>query len=117
MFTKSKGITIVEVVIVVLIITIIFTALTLLITPGRFTARARDDKKLSDLYKFESEINDYMLEYGSYPNTTPPLDINYAHEGKKYEVNTSLEYYLEKSQNDGGDDEDLFESGNDLTLL
>ena len=109
--------TILELLLTISLITIIFSVVVLLISPGSFKDRARDEKKLSDLYTFESEINEYMLNFGVYPDSPPPYEVTYSHNGKRYELNVTLEYYLEKSQNDGGNNPDVFESGNDLTLI
>lgn len=60
-------------------------------------------------------------EYGSVLPTDPLNDgdyfYSYTHNGVSYELNAKLEYNLDLMENDGGNDPNLYEIGNNLTLM
>lgn len=114
---KSFGFTLLELVITVGLILILSTTLFFLLSPTESKAKARDTKLLTDLYAFDASINDYKNENGDYPDLTPPTGVTYQHEITTYELNATLEYYVDKSANDGGNDDDVYELGNKLTIL
>lgn len=51
------------------------------------------------------------------PLNESPYFFSYRHTDSGYEINASLEFLTEYHTNDGGDDDTLYEVGNDLTIL
>lgn len=68
-FKEQKGITYVEIMIVLAILALIFSAVLLIINPAELRAKARDNKRLSDLSVLERIMSEYVLDNGSYPGT------------------------------------------------
>lgn len=114
---KKTGTSIVELILAVSIIMILATTIITFTRPKENLDKAHDERKLSDLAKFEAQVLDSKIDTNVYPDLTPPVDVTYVHTEDTYEINTVLEYYSDKSENDGGNNPDVFESGNDLTLL
>lgn len=112
-----KGFTVIELIVSIGLVVLMATVLVVLVDAPEAKARARDEKTLSNISKFDSEVGIYKLENDIYPNLTPPSGVTYVHTNNSYELNVVLEYYLEKSQEDGGNDAAVYEIGNDLTLL
>lgn len=114
---ETVGFTILELLISIGLILFLVTTLVVLVNAPEAKARARDEKILSDISKFDAEVSIYKLENTSYPDLTPPPGVTYVHTNNSYELNVVLEYYLEKSKNDGGNNPAIYEIGNDLTLI
>lgn len=154
-----KGLTLVEVLVVITIIVITTSTGVLILRPQERQAEARDNVRLSDVATLERAINEFVLDNGSYPDTTMtlresivlptgntsldnsasgwidadlstytsrlPIDpindstykYSYYHTLSAYEINAVLETFDTEAANDGGDDADVYEVGNDLTLL
>ena len=113
----QKGFTILELIISIAFLIFLSATLLILVNAPEAKARARDGKILSDMSKFDVEVSTYKLEKDVYPDLTPPPGINYVHTPNSYELDATLEYYLDKSQNDGGNNPDVYEIGNDLNLI
>ncbi|OGC63429.1 hypothetical protein A2264_01735 [candidate division WWE3 bacterium RIFOXYA2_FULL_46_9] len=155
----KKGFTIFEVVLSAIIIMIATGVIVLYVNRSELTAKARDNKRLSNLNTIEQAVIEFKIDNGSYPdlpdtlrtsdvsttagyavyksefgwiaadlslcgNTLPVDPINddtyrysYQHDTNTYELNAVLEYFTEKSQNDGGNNQTVFETGDNLTLI
>ncbi len=157
---KSKGITLLELLITVTVVLILLAASVLVINPAEKLEKARDEKRLSDISSLERIVNEYKIDNGVYPddadalristalppgnagplqsttlgwikadlsayNTKLPTDpkndatyfYSYQQSGPTYELNARLEHLVELSQNDGGNDPDVYEVGDDLTII
>lgn len=132
---NNKGWTFVELVIVLAIIAILFSAFIRIINPTRFKAKGRDNKRLADIKTLDRMVNEFMLDNGYYPDLAtdnlldyhpfiPQDPINdaqynysYTTDGSVYEINVRFEALTDEMLNDGGNQDDMYEIGNDLTLL
>lgn len=160
MIRNQRGITFVEILIVLGILLILLTFIMVTIDPISLQKRGRDNKRLSDLSVLERIIGEYLLDAGSYPDTLDttrtsislplgnlgplessidgwidqnlsayevklPLDpindstynYSYRHSASGFEINTVLEYYTDKMTEDGGNNDAVYEIGNDLTIF
>ena len=113
----KKAFTLIELLLSIGLILLLLGAVILLINPGQQVKKARDNKILSTMTKFEQEILEAKLDTGSFPDSTPPLGVTYVHLNSAYELNATLEYHIIKAQTDGGNNPAVYELGNDLTLL
>jgi type II secretory pathway pseudopilin PulG len=132
---NQKGLTYLELIIVVLIISIgIFTVM-LIVNPAESRAKARDQKRLSDVQRLETAVLEFRQDNARYPEqlselvpeyiTHIPQDplnegvyvYEYAYTNFGYEINAVLEHYFEYSENDGGNDPTRYEVGNDLSII
>jgi len=130
---EAGGFTIVELIISISVIMILISGVSLIIRPGELKARARDNRRLSDLNTFESGVNQFRLENDRYPTPEElslymvkvPVDpintgmyqYSYSFSGTSYELNARLEYFTAYAADDGGTDPDIYEVGNDLTIF
>ena len=62
------GLTMVEMLIIVSVIIVIFSTVLLVLNPARERAKAKDNKRLSDIALLDRVINEYLLDNGSYPD-------------------------------------------------
>ncbi|MBN1162671.1 hypothetical protein JXA34_02925 [Patescibacteria group bacterium] len=124
-----------ELVISVAVISVLFSVVYLFMRPAEYKAKARDNKRMSDLANFERMINEFYIDNGYYPdiqvddlsmyNVKIPQDpINdatyfytYQTDGAVYEINARLEYLTEEMEDDGGNQSEFYEVGNNLYLL
>ena len=113
----KKAFTILELAITVGLISLLVMVLVIVINPIELKSRSRDERKLSDISAFDALVTGYKIDYNAYPETTPPDGVTYSHTENTYELNVVLEYYTDKSQNDGGDDSAVYEIRNDLTII
>ena len=65
---KEKGVTMVEILVVLAILMILITASTIILNPVEKKARARDNKRFSDINTLDRMINEYLIDNGSYPD-------------------------------------------------
>lgn len=72
------GFTQIELLIVLILITLIFSLITLSINPVEKQAQARDNKRMSDLNTLDRAINEYLLDYEFYPDTIDTLRLSTA---------------------------------------
>ena len=131
---NQKGFTYIELIVVIAIISVGIYTVSVLVNPAEVKARARDQKRLSDIVTLETAINEFRIDNGRYPELgelipdylssipeDPINDVvyfyNYAFTDFGYELNARLEYYQEYAQNDGGTDPEIYEVGNDLTII
>lgn len=63
------------------------------------------------------DFSAYMSKMPTDPINDGDYHYAYFSNGSTYEINARLEYYLEKSQDDGGNDSEVFEDGNNLLLI
>ena len=63
------------------------------------------------------DLTSYMSRLPTDPINDDVHRYSYIHNEATYEVNARLEYYLEKAQEDGGNDINVFEDGNNLLLI
>lgn len=68
-FKFSKGFTLIELLIVISIIGILSTLL--MANYPAFRQRARDGKRKSDIRQYQSTLEAYRADYGSYPTSIP----------------------------------------------
>ncbi len=158
--SHEAGLTLIEILVVSILVMILFTILFIAFNPVQYRAKARDEKRLSDLSTLDRMINEYNVDHNTYPDTVNtlrkstllpggnsgplqsvtvgwikqnlssygtklPVDpvndatyyYSYKQNGTSYELDTVLEYYTDKSANDGGNSSTIYELGNNLTLL
>ena len=65
---SQKGITILEVVIVVFILALLFASVTLFVDPVGMRQKSRDSRRLSDISALERIISEYRVDNGQYPD-------------------------------------------------
>lgn len=65
---KSRGFTIVEILVALTVTILLFTTLLVLISPIQLRQKARDNKRINDLYLLDRIITEYKLDTGSYPD-------------------------------------------------
>jgi type II secretory pathway pseudopilin PulG len=68
-FSKSKGVTVFELVIVVAVLLILATILIIVIKPGILFSETRDKKRISDVSTLERIIVEHLVDTQSYPGT------------------------------------------------
>jgi len=66
--TKQKGVTMTELIIVISLIAILATGSVLILKPGEKRAKARDNRRINDLSTLDRAINEFLLDYGDYPD-------------------------------------------------
>lgn len=142
----KKGFTLIELVLVVVIILTFTSTIILNVRGPENKKRARDNVRLSDIANIERAINEYLLDNSSYPGelgivyvsdtvnwiaglseyiTALPMDpVNegnyryfYTHNGTSYEIDGTMEFFSELSKKDNGDNSEVYEVGNDLSLI
>jgi general secretion pathway protein G len=128
-----KGFTLIELIIVVSIIAILSGIVILVINPAFYQGKARDGRRKTDLAVLQNSLELYYEENGSYPGSgnlaaldptyisNVPSDpkggnYNYFSNGTHYEINVALEQDAASMANDGGNNDNLYEVGTDLTI-
>lgn len=159
---NESGLSLFELTIVVFILLMLLLSTVLLLQPAERRKKGKDERRLSDISAIDRAINEYLVDYGNYPDSEDvtrtstslpsgspgplsssstgwinqdlssyisrlPLDpdnddtyfYSYRHTQNAYELNARLEILTEYSNNasDGGDENDIYEIGNDLTIL
>ncbi len=64
-----------------------------------------------------TELGSYMSRLPTDPLNNSTYFYSYEHTTNAYELDTRLEFYTDKSQGDSGDDDSVYETGNDLTII
>ena len=64
-----------------------------------------------------TELGSYMARLPTDPLNNATYYYSYKHTVTGYELNVRLEFYTDKSQGDSGNDDALYETGNDLTII
>ncbi len=72
-FFPSSGVTLLEVVIVTAVLIILSGISYSLISPTTSKAKARDNKRLSDISNLDRAINEYRIDHQSYPGSQSVL--------------------------------------------
>lgn len=67
---SQEGITILEVVIAIFILSLLFTSVVLFTDPVGMRQKSRDNKRLSDISSLERIITEYKLDNGNYPDVS-----------------------------------------------
>ncbi len=62
-------------------------------------------------------LGSYMSRLPTDPLNNSTYLYSYKHTTNAYELDARLEFYTDKSQGDSGNDESLYETGNDLTII
>ncbi len=65
----QKGVTIVEIILVITVILILLTTVFVFTNPTYFRSKSRDQKRLSDLQTLERIVTEFRLDNGAYPDT------------------------------------------------
>jgi len=65
---SQKGLTIVELLLVITVILILLTTVILFTNPTYFRSKSRDQKRLSDLQTIERILSEFRLDNGVYPD-------------------------------------------------
>ena len=65
----------------------------------------------------EENLSVYTSKLPTDPKNNATYYYSYKHDITSYEINAVLEYYVVKSQNDGGNDTGKYEIGNNLTII
>lgn len=130
-----KGHTLIELVLVMGIVSILFAVVVLNVNPLENKQNARDQKRMSDLQLLDRVVNEYLVDKKTLPTSlstdlseytvkipVDPIDdaiyyYQYAQNVVTYELSAVLENSPDISKNDGGNDDDAYELGNDLTLI
>jgi type II secretory pathway pseudopilin PulG len=68
-FYSQRGITFIDVITTVAIITVLFLAIALILNPVEMQERGRDEKRMSDLNHLDRAISEYLLDADSFPDT------------------------------------------------
>jgi len=141
----NKGFTLLEILIVVSLIISLTSIIVFKINPVKYNQKSRDTLRMSNIAEIERAINEYFLDTGKYPgevntlyvSSTPnwipipnmnkyiskiPMDPGnnfyyYTQNGHTYEVNSSLEFFVDLMQKDGGNNDNSYEVGTNLLLL
>lgn len=159
-FLNSSGFTVIELTITFALISVLMMVLLFALRPAELNARARDNRRLSDIQTLDRIINEYKIDNGNYPDaenftrtstviptsSTGPLEnissgwisadfsdydsvlpldptndstyfYSYRHNIFGYELNARFENYTDLAQNDGGDNNTVYETGDTLTLI
>ena len=156
---KKKGLTLIELLISIAVVTILAGLSFVLINPLEQQKKGRDTKRISDIGVLESAVNQYFMDNKVYPDSVGVLrtsnvaidgstdladskkswiDANlskylshmvvdptnsntyhysYIHDNVSYEVDAVLEIPSAVSQNDGGTNASVYETGTNLSLL
>jgi len=117
------------------IVSILFAVVVLNVNPLENKQNARDQKRMSDLQLLDRVVNEYLVDKKTLPTSlstdlseytvkipVDPIDdaiyyYQYAQNVVTYELSAVLENSPDISKNDGGNDDDAYELGNDLTLI
>lgn len=62
-------------------------------------------------------LSSYAAKLPTDPINDDTYHYFYRHTLHTYEIDARLEYYTDKAQNDGGNDPNMYEVGNDLTVI
>lgn len=161
-YKTPKGFTLIELLLAFTIIAIIAGVVFITASPEFYLNLGKDNKRLSDVSKLETIINEYRIDNGEFPGTanvtyfsdtlpagqigpledtvtgwiladletyssTLPVDPEnsttyryiYRHNGTQYEINAVLEFNTDKMLNtsDGGNSDNAYEIGTNLTIL
>ncbi len=65
----------------------------------------------------KQDLSVYEVKLPLDPINDATYNYKYRHNASGFELNTVLEYYTDKSASDGGNDPNVYEIGNDLTIL
>jgi hypothetical protein len=65
----------------------------------------------------DADLSKYTAKLPVDPLNDATYHYSYYHNITGYELNAVLEYYTEYAQEDGGDDPDIYEMGNNTTLI
>lgn len=76
----------------------------------------------TDIYKstggwIGEDLSDYLDKMFADPRNDSTYYYSYRHNSTDYELNATLEYYLDKATDDGGNNNNKYEVGTDLTIL
>jgi len=72
-FRKQAGVTLTELILAIALIAVLATVSVLLLDPQEKRAKARDNRRISDLTTLDRSINEYLLDTGNYPDA--PLTL------------------------------------------
>lgn len=70
---RSKGLTIVELTLVVFVVVLLFSLVIVLMNPLEYRKKARDNKRISDMATLDRIISEYRIDKGSYPDSSDTL--------------------------------------------
>ena len=145
--TPYNSFTLIELIISVSVLLIISSVLVLKVNPTDSRKKARDNTRLINTAEIDRAINEYLLDNTSYPGlpntlykstninwipsslskyiTVLPIDpLNkdtnfyyYMHNGNSYEINATLEYFSDLMTSDNGNQNSVYEVGNNLTII
>lgn len=62
-------------------------------------------------------LESYMPRLPTDPLNNSTYYYSYKHTASAYELDARLEFYTDKSQGDSGNDDTVYETGNDLTII
>ncbi len=65
----------------------------------------------------KTNMSSYLTKLPVDPINDATYNYSYMQSGSTFEINAVMEYLTEYSQNDGGDDSNVYEVGNDLTII
>ncbi len=65
----------------------------------------------------DQNLSVYEVKLPVDPLNDATYNYKYRHTASGFEINTVLEYYTDKSSEDGGNDDSVYEVGNDLTIF
>lgn len=73
---SKKGLSLVELILVITVVLILLTTIMFFTNPQHFRAKARDQKRLSDLQTIERIISEFRLDNGVYPDLESVLRMS-----------------------------------------
>jgi type II secretory pathway pseudopilin PulG len=73
---QPKGFTVLEILITITVVMIVLGASIVLFNPAIRFAKARDEKRLSDISLLERVINEYRIDNGFYPDEADALRVS-----------------------------------------
>jgi len=65
---RQKGVTIPELMVAITIMTVMITSIMIILKPDEKKAKARDNRRISDITLLDRVINEYLLDYSDYPD-------------------------------------------------
>ncbi len=94
--SNQKGVTIVELILVITLITILATTIMVILKPEEKKAKARDNKRLSDISLLDRVINEYLLDYSDYPDLFDVLRDSTTLPGTSVSLDTAAAGWIDE---------------------
>ncbi len=93
---NQKGVTLIELIAAFSIIVILVTSSVLILNPGEKRAKARDNRRLTDISTLDRVINEYLLDYGDFPDLFDVLRDSTTLPGGSISVDNSAAGWIDE---------------------